>query len=132
MARPRLESLKVESARDRMLDLNPDIEVEIYNEPYTSENALRIAKDYDILLDGTDNFPTRYLTNDVAGVSWQAKCVRFHFIRFDGQVSVFYAKEGPCYRCLFPEPPAARTCPFVRGRRRAGRAARHDWNDPSH
>jgi sulfur-carrier protein adenylyltransferase/sulfurtransferase len=96
--------LKVESARDRMLDLNPDIEVEIYNEPYTSENALRIAKDYDILLDGTDNFPTRYLTNDVA-VFLGKPNVYASIYRFDGQVSVFYAKEGPCYRCLFPEPP---------------------------
>ena len=58
--------LKVESARDRLTDLNPDIQVDIYNEPFTSENALRIAKDYDIIIDGTDNFPTRYLTNDVA------------------------------------------------------------------
>jgi sulfur-carrier protein adenylyltransferase/sulfurtransferase len=96
--------LKVESARDRILDLNPDIEVEIYNEPYTSENALRIAKDYDILLDGTDNFPTRYLTNDVA-VFLGKPNVYASIYRFDGQVSVFYAKEGPCYRCLFPEPP---------------------------
>ena len=96
--------LKVELACDRMLDLNPDIEVETYNEPYTSENALRIAKDYDILLDGTDNFPTRYLTNDVA-VFLGKPNVYASIYRFDGQVSVFYAKEGPCYRCLFPEPP---------------------------
>jgi len=96
--------LKVESARDRLLDLNPDIEVEIYNEPYTSENALQIAKDYDILLDGTDNFPTRYLTNDVC-VFLGKPNVYASIYRFDGQVSVFYAKEGPCYRCLFPEPP---------------------------
>ena len=58
--------LKVESAKAKLLDLNPDIQVDVYNEPYTSENAMRIAKDYDIILDGTDNFPTRYLTNDVA------------------------------------------------------------------
>jgi molybdopterin/thiamine biosynthesis adenylyltransferase/rhodanese-related sulfurtransferase len=96
--------LKVESARERMLDLNPDIEVEVYNEPFTSENALRIAGDYDILLDGTDNFPTRYLTNDVA-VFLGKPNVYASIFRFDGQASVFYAKEGPCYRCLFPEPP---------------------------
>src|SRR5512139_3131601 len=60
-----LGTLKVESARRRMLDINPDIQVDIYNEPFTSENALQITKDYDILIDGTDNFPTRYLTNDV-------------------------------------------------------------------
>jgi adenylyltransferase/sulfurtransferase len=96
--------LKVESARDRMLDLNPDIEVEVYNEPFTSENALRIATDYDIIIDGTDNFPTRYLTNDVS-VFLGKPNVYGSIFRFDGQASVFYAKEGPCYRCLFPEPP---------------------------
>jgi len=96
--------LKVESAREKLLDLNPDIQVDIYNEPYTSENAMRIAKDYDIILDGTDNFPTRYLTNDVA-VFLGKPNVYASIFRFDGQVSVFYAKEGPCYRCLFPEPP---------------------------
>jgi adenylyltransferase/sulfurtransferase len=96
--------LKVESAREKLLDLNPDIQVDVYNEPYTSENALRIAKDYDIILDGTDNFPTRYLTNDVA-VFLGKPNVYASIFRFDGQVSVFYAKEGPCYRCLFPEPP---------------------------
>lgn len=96
--------LKVESARDRMLDLNPDIEVEVYNEPFTSENAIRIATDYDIIIDGTDNFPTRYLTNDVS-VFLGKPNVYGSIFRFDGQASVFYAKEGPCYRCLFPEPP---------------------------
>ena len=96
--------LKVESAKAKLLDLNPGIQVDVYNEPYTSENALRIAKDYDIILDGTDNFPTRYLTNDVA-VFLGKPNVYASIYRFDGQVSVFYAKEGPCYRCLFPEPP---------------------------
>jgi len=96
--------LKVESARAKLLDLNPEIQVDVYNEPYTSENALRIAQDYDIILDGTDNFPTRYLTNDVA-VFLGKPNVYASIYRFDGQVSVFYAKEGPCYRCLFPEPP---------------------------
>ena len=96
--------LKVESARAKLLDLNPDIRIDVYNEPYTSENAMRIAKDYDIILDGTDNFPTRYLTNDVA-VFLGKPNVYASIYRFDGQVSVFYAKEGPCYRCLFPEPP---------------------------
>jgi adenylyltransferase/sulfurtransferase len=96
--------LKVESAKSKLQDLNPDIQVEVYNEAYTSENALRIAKDYDIILDGTDNFPTRYLTNDVAVMLGKPN-VYASIFRFDGQVSVFYAKEGPCYRCLFPEPP---------------------------
>jgi molybdopterin/thiamine biosynthesis adenylyltransferase/rhodanese-related sulfurtransferase len=96
--------LKVDSARDKLVDLNPDIQVDVYNEPFTSENALRIARDYDIILDGTDNFPTRYLTNDVA-VFLGKPNVYASIYRFDGQASVFYAKEGPCYRCLFPEPP---------------------------
>jgi adenylyltransferase/sulfurtransferase len=96
--------LKVESAKAKLIDLNPDIQVDVYNEPFTSENAMRIARDYDILLDGTDNFPTRYLTNDVA-VFLGKPNVYASIYRFDGQVSVFYAKEGPCYRCLFPEPP---------------------------
>jgi len=96
--------LKVESARAKLEDLNPDIQVDLYNEPFTSDNALRIAQDYDILIDGTDNFPTRYLTNDVC-VFLGKPNVYGSIFRFDGQVSVFYAKEGPCYRCLFPEPP---------------------------
>ncbi len=96
--------LKVESARAKLLDLNPEVQVDVYNEPFTSENAMRIAGEYDILLDGTDNFPTRYLTNDVA-VFLGKPNVYASIYRFDGQVSVFYAKEGPCYRCLFPEPP---------------------------
>ena len=99
-----LDTLKVESARARMLDINPDIEVEITNEPYTSGNAMRIADNYDILIDGTDNFPTRYLTNDVAVL--QGKPLVYGSIfRFEGQASVFDATQGPCYRCLFPEPP---------------------------
>ena len=96
--------LKVESARDRLLDLNPLIQVDVYNEPFTSDNAMRIAKAYDVLIDGTDNFPTRYLTNDVC-VFLGKPNVYGSIYRFDGQASVFYAKEGPCYRCLFPEPP---------------------------
>ena len=99
-----LGRLKVESARARMLDLNPDIQVDIYNEPFTSANALRIARDYDVIIDGTDNFPTRYLSNDVA-VFLGKPNVYGSIFRFDGQVSVFDARRGPCYRCLFPEPP---------------------------
>jgi adenylyltransferase/sulfurtransferase len=97
-------ALKVESARQRMLDINPGIQVDSYNEPFTSENAMRIARDYDILIDGTDNFPTRYLTNDVC-VFLGKPNVYGSIYRFDGQVSVFDAQRGPCYRCLFPEPP---------------------------
>lgn len=96
--------LKVESARQRLLDINPDIHVETYNVPFTSANALQIATDYDVIIDGTDNFPTRYLTNDVCVLLGKPN-VYGSIFRFDGQASVFYAKEGPCYRCLFPEPP---------------------------
>jgi adenylyltransferase/sulfurtransferase len=99
-----LGTLKVESARNRMLDINPDIQVDVYNELFTSDNAMRIAKDYDILIDGTDNFPTRYLTNDVSVMLGKPN-VYGSIFRFDGQVSVFDAQNGPCYRCLFPEPP---------------------------
>lgn len=95
---------KVESARQRLLDLNPDIQVDAYHEPFTSENAHRIAADYDIVLDGTDNFPTRYLTNDLCVLTGKPNVYGAIF-RFDGQVSVFDARSGPCYRCLFPEPP---------------------------
>jgi len=100
----RLGDLKVESARDRLLDLNPDIEVEIYNEVLTSENAMRIAEGYDIIIDGTDNFPTRYLVNDLCVLTGKPN-VYGSIFRFEGQVSVFDARRGPCYRCLFPEPP---------------------------
>jgi sulfur-carrier protein adenylyltransferase/sulfurtransferase len=96
--------LKVESAKARLLDLNPGIRVEPYNVPFTSANAFEIAAPYDIIIDGTDNFPTRYLSNDVAVLLGKPN-VYGSIFRFDGQASVFYAKEGPCYRCLFPEPP---------------------------
>ena len=99
-----LGNLKVTSARQRMLDINPDIQVDVYNEPFTSANAMQIAQDYDILIDGTDNFPTRYLSNDVSVLLGKPN-VYGSIYRFDGQVSVFDAREGPCYRCLFPEPP---------------------------
>jgi adenylyltransferase/sulfurtransferase len=96
--------LKVESARARLLDLNPGIQVDTYNEPFTSANALQIAAPYDVLIDGTDNFPTRYLSNDVAVFQGKPN-VYGSIFRFDGQASVFDARKGPCYRCLFPEPP---------------------------
>jgi adenylyltransferase/sulfurtransferase len=96
--------LKVESARNRMLDLNPDIQVDIYNEPFTSFNARQIAEPYDLIIDGTDNFPTRYLTNDLCVLTGKPN-VYGSIFRFEGQVSVFDARTGPCYRCLFPEPP---------------------------
>lgn len=99
-----LGRLKVDSARSRLLDLNPDIQVEAFNESFTSTNAMRIAEPFDILIDATDNFPTRYLTNDLCVLTGKPN-VYGAIYRFEGQASLFYAKEGPCYRCLFPEPP---------------------------
>jgi sulfur-carrier protein adenylyltransferase/sulfurtransferase len=96
--------LKVESAKARLLDLNSGIQIDTYNEPFTSANAQRIAASYDVLVDCTDNFPTRYLSNDVA-VFLGKPNVYGSIFRFDGQASVFDARSGPCYRCLFPEPP---------------------------
>ncbi len=96
---------KLESAAARMLDLNPDIEVAKYNEPLTSDNAERIFSDgWDVVIDGTDNFPTRYLVND-ACVKLGIPNVYGSIFRFEGQLSVFYGEKGPCYRCMFPEPP---------------------------
>ena len=100
----RLGDLKVESARDRLLDLNSEIQVDIYNEYITSENAFEIAEPYDLIIDGTDNFPTRYLVNDLCVLTGKPN-VYGSIFRFDGQASVFFAEQGPCYRCLFPEPP---------------------------
>jgi adenylyltransferase/sulfurtransferase len=96
--------LKVESAKSKMLDINPHLQVDVYNVPLTSDNALEVIEPYDVIIDGTDNFPTRYLVND-ACVKLGKPNVYGSILRFDGQLSVFYAKEGPCYRCMFPEPP---------------------------
>jgi adenylyltransferase/sulfurtransferase len=95
---------KVQSARERLLDINPEIQIDVYDEPFTSENAFRIVEPYDLVIDGTDNFPTRYLINDVCVMAGKPN-VYGSIFRFEGQVSVFKAEEGPCYRCLFPEPP---------------------------
>ena len=103
-------SLKVDSARERLLDLNPDILVDIYNEPFTSANAMRIAEPYAVIVDGSDNFPTRYLTNDLCVLTGKPLVYGAVF-RFDGQASVFDARVGPCYRCLFPEPPPPGSVP---------------------
>jgi len=96
--------LKVDSAKTRLADLNSDVEVITYNERLTSENAMRIFADWDIIIDGTDNFPTRYLAND-ACVLLKKPYIYGCILRFEGQVSVFDARTGPCYRCLYPEPP---------------------------
>ena len=100
----RLGDLKVESARDRLKDINSEIQVDIYNEYITSDNAFEIAEPYDLIIDGTDNYPTRYLVNDLCVLTGKPN-VYGSIFRFDGQASVFFAEQGPCYRCLFPEPP---------------------------
>jgi molybdopterin/thiamine biosynthesis adenylyltransferase/rhodanese-related sulfurtransferase len=105
-----LGRLKVDSARERMHDINPRVQIDTYNEPLTSDNAMRIAGEYDILVDGTDNFPTRYLVNDVSVLLGKPN-VYGSIYRFEGQVSVFDAQRGPCYRCLFPEPPPPNLVP---------------------
>jgi adenylyltransferase/sulfurtransferase len=97
-------ALKVESAAKRMKDINPFLQVDIHNVPLTSDNALELFAPYDVIIDGTDNFPTRYLVND-ACVKLGKPNVYGSIFRFEGQLSVFYAKEGPCYRCMFPTPP---------------------------
>ena len=102
--------LKVESARERLLDLNPHIRVDVYPVRLTRDNALDILRPYDIVVDGTDNFPTRYLLND-ACVFLGKPFVYGSIYRFDGQVSVFDARHGPCYRCLFPQPPPPHLVP---------------------
>ena len=95
---------KLHSARDRILDINPETKVDMFETMIDSSNALQIMGEYDVIIDGTDNFPTRYLTNDACVLLGKPN-VYGSIFRFEGQASVFYAKEGPCYRCLFPEPP---------------------------
>src|SRR3982751_239223 len=95
---------KLESARDRLKDMNPHVHVEGYETRLTSENALEIVRDYDIVIDGTDNFATRYLTNDACVILGKPN-VYGSIYRFEGQSSVFATEDGPCYRCLYPEPP---------------------------
>jgi adenylyltransferase/sulfurtransferase len=95
---------KLTSARETIHDINPFVEVVGYETRLSSENALDIFKDFDVIADGTDNFPTRYLVNDACVLLGKPN-VYGSIFRFEGQASVFYAKEGPCYRCLYPEPP---------------------------
>jgi adenylyltransferase/sulfurtransferase len=95
---------KVDSARDRLADLNPFVHVEGYDVRLTSANAMEIMRGYDVVIDGTDNFETRYLTND-ACVLLGVPNVYGSVLRFEGQASVFATPDGPCYRCLFREPP---------------------------
>jgi molybdopterin/thiamine biosynthesis adenylyltransferase/rhodanese-related sulfurtransferase len=95
---------KLDSAEARIRDLNPFVQIDKHNVPLMSDNALEIFAPYDVIIDGTDNFPTRYLVND-ACVKLGKPNVYGSIFRFEGQVSVFHASEGPCYRCMFPTPP---------------------------
>ena len=95
---------KCRSAADKLRDINPEVNTVLHEERFTSKNAERIVRDYDIVVDGTDNFPTRYLVNDVC-VLLNKPNVYGSIFRFDGQATVFDPAVGPCYRCLYPEPP---------------------------
>jgi adenylyltransferase/sulfurtransferase len=95
---------KLQSARDRLQAINPEVRLDLYETRLSAANALEIFKPYDIIIDGTDNFPTRYLVND-ACVLLKKPNVYGSIFRFDGQASVFHPPAGPCYRCLYPEPP---------------------------
>lgn len=101
---------KIDSAEKRMLDLNPDIVIEKHPVRFTLENAVELVSQYDVIIDGTDNFPTRYLVNDTC-VKLGKPNVFGGVLRFDGQLSVFDARHGPCYRCMFPEPPPIELAP---------------------
>ena len=95
---------KIESARDRLKDINPNVKIEAHETRLTGENALELFKDFDVVVDGTDNFPTRYLVNDACVLTGKPN-VYGSIFRFEGQASVFWAEKGACYRCLYPEPP---------------------------
>ncbi|HLM02252.1 MAG TPA: molybdopterin-synthase adenylyltransferase MoeB, partial [Pyrinomonadaceae bacterium] len=95
---------KIASAKDRLQDINPNTKIEAFETRLTSENALELFKNFDVVVDGTDNFPTRYLVNDAAVLTGKPN-VYGSIFRFEGQASVFWAEKGACYRCLYPEPP---------------------------
>jgi len=95
---------KTESAKQTINSLNPDVQVRVYNERLTVDNVMDIFRDYDIIVDGCDNFPTRYLVNDAAFFAGKP-VVHGSIFQFEGQASVFKPHAGPCYRCLFPTPP---------------------------
>lgn len=100
----RVGMLKTDSAKQTIQALNPDVQVKLFNEKLSRENILQIVETFDYILDGTDNFPTRYLINDACVMKGKTN-IHGSMFRFEGQVSVFKPKEGPCYRCLYPEPP---------------------------
>ena len=96
--------LKVDSARDTLAEINPHVDIQTYNARFSRQNALEIVQDYDIVADGTDNLPTRYLLSDVC-VLLGKPLVHASVFRFEGHITVFDSKSGPCYRCVHPEPP---------------------------
>ncbi len=106
----RIGQYKAESARETIEALNPDVKVVTYIERLDESNVARIIADYDVILDGTDNFPTRYLLNDAAIIA-NKPVVHGSVFRFEGQLTVFKPYEGPCYRCLYPEPPPIALAP---------------------
>lgn len=106
----RVGMAKVESAQKTLQALNPDVKVIPYQAKLTSENILDIIKDYDLIVDGCDNFPTRYLVNDACVLTGKPN-VHGSIFQFEGQSTVFYPGKGPCYRCLYPEPPPAEMAP---------------------
>ncbi len=131
---------KLDSAIDRLREVNPHVVVEPHNVRLTSDNALELIGAYDLVVDGTDNFQTRYLVNDACVLTGRPN-VYGSIFRFDGQVSVFCTADGPCYRCLYREPPPARDGPQLRRGGRAGNSSRHrrdaagdrgDQADPRH
>tara|TARA_B100000405_G_scaffold297834_1_gene254153 strand:- start:547 stop:1122 length:576 start_codon:yes stop_codon:yes gene_type:complete len=102
---------KIDSAKDTLQEINPYVKLELYDEAFDENNAEVIAKNYDIIIDGTDNFPSRYLVNDTS-VLLGIPYVYGSIFRFEGQVTVFSPSDGgPCYRCLFPDPPAKGAVP---------------------
>ena len=102
---------KIDSAKDTLQEINPYVKLELYDEAFDENNAEVIAKNYDIIIDGTDNFPSRYLVNDTS-VLLGIPYVYGSIFRFEGQVTVFSPSDGgPCYRCLFPDPPAKDAVP---------------------
>jgi sulfur-carrier protein adenylyltransferase/sulfurtransferase len=109
-ANDRVGMPKVESAKKTLEGLNPDVRVIPYQAKLTSENILEILKDYDLVVDGCDNFPTRYLVNDACVLTGKPN-VHGSIFQFEGQATVFYPGKGPCYRCLYPEPPPAEMAP---------------------
>jgi molybdopterin/thiamine biosynthesis adenylyltransferase/rhodanese-related sulfurtransferase len=109
-ANDRVGMPKVESAKKTLESLNPDVKVIPYQAKLTSENILDILKDYDLVVDGCDNFPTRYLVNDACILAGKPN-VHGSIFQFEGQATVFYPGKGPCYRCLYPEPPPAEMAP---------------------